>query len=517
MKENDTQQKKMSRPPVVAVMGHIDHGKSTLLDYIRKTKVTEKEAGGITQHLGAYEVTHVPKDGPARAITFLDTPGHEAFRGIRARGAIVADVAVLVVSAEDGVKPQTIEARDFILKQKLPYIVALTKIDKPQADVPRAKQSLAENQIYVEGYGGDIPCVPVSGKTGEGVPELLDMVLLVADLKGITANPDALTRGFIIESGVDVRKGISATAILVDGALRKGMCVVAENAYAPTRQLENSLGKPISEISAGLPVRIFCWNRLPRIGAELSSVACKRDAEDAIEVFVERTAAHATKKRSTPAASQATATALGQEPKKSVTVPIVLKADAAGSLEALEHELEKRTTEKVHLKIIQRGIGAINEGDAKAAASAQGALLIGFTVATDAAAAQLIERDKITAASFSIIYELCDWLTKQVAERTPKELIEEVTGSAKVLKIFSTEKDRQVVGGRVQSGTFGVGGTITVWRRDARIGTGKIRELQRFKEKVSSVPMDTEFGAYLNSTVEVMPGDRIEAFTIIEK
>ncbi len=496
----------MPRPPVVAVMGHIDHGKSTLLDYIRKTNTVDKEAGGITQHLGAYEVSHTPKDGIARAITFLDTPGHAAFQGIRARGAIVADIAVLVVSGEDGVKPQTIEALQSIKKENLAYVVAITKIDKPQASVERTKQSLAEHEIYIEGYGGDIPCVPISSKTGEGVAELLDMILLVADLKGVTMEADASPTGYIIESDVSKQNGICATAIITNGILKKGVSILAEEALALSPRLQNALGKPITEVSAGLPVRIIGWSRLPRGGAPLEIAGTKREAEERIESFREKAAAQA-KKDSAGAVSVS----------EKIVIPLVIKADAAGSLEALEHEIKKLETDKVRIKIIHSGMGAVSEGDAKTALGARDAYIIGFNVPTDAQAKQLIERDGLTAVSFDIIYKLGEWLAEKVKERTPKEKVEEVSGNARILKVFNTEKDRQILGGKVLDGELGVGNEFKIWRREAHIGKGKIRELQKFKEKVPSVLKDAEFGTFVNSTIEIMPGDRIEAFTVIER
>ncbi len=492
------------RPPVVVVMGHIDHGKSTLLDYIRKTNVVEGEAGGITQHLGAYEVIHAPKDGIARAITFLDTPGHEAFEGIRKRGAIVADVAILVVSGEEGVKPQTLEALQSIKRENLPYAVAITKIDKPQANTERTKQSLAEHEIYVEGYGGDIPCVPISSKTGAGIHELLDMILLLADLKGVTMDATAPATGYIVESSVSKQNGISATAIITDGILKKELFIVAEETFASARRLQNSVGKPVNEVSAGLPVRIIGWNELPRVGAILHTVGTKREAEERIETFTEESRGR-----------KKGVVVIGESTK--IVIPIIIKADTAGSLEALEHEIKKLETEKVVIKIIHKGMGAISEGDAKSALGASGSLIIGFNVETDAQARQLIERDGLTVEIFSIIYKLGEWLAEKIKGRTPKEMVEETSGNAKVHKIFNTEKDRQILGGKVLDGELKTGNEFRIWRREAHIGKGKIRELQKFKEKVASVPKDAEFGGFVNSTIEIMPGDRLEAFTVTER
>jgi translation initiation factor IF-2 len=258
---------KIERPPVVAVMGHIDHGKSTLLDYIRKTNIVETEAGGITQRISAYEVVHKTKEGQEKKITFLDTPGHEAFGAMRARGAKVADIAILVVAADDGVKPQTVDALKTILKAEIPYIVAINKIDKEGANVDRTKVSLAENEIYVEGYGGTISSVPISAKTGEGVSDLLDTVVLAAELEELTGDPSVNAEGVIIEANLDKKKGISATLVVKNGTLKSGQFVVAGSALSPVRLLENYAGKSIPEATFSSPVRIIGWNELPDVGS----------------------------------------------------------------------------------------------------------------------------------------------------------------------------------------------------------------------------------------------------------
>lgn len=492
---------KTPRPPIVAVMGHIDHGKSTLLDYIRKTNITKDEAGGITQHLGAYEVLHKTKEGAEHAITILDTPGHEAFKGIRERGAIVADIAILVVSAEEGVKPQTLEALSFIKKTETPYVVAITKIDKPQADVERTKQSLAEKEIYLEGYGGDIPFAAVSAKTGEGVVDLLDLLILVAELEGISGRADAPLEAYVIEADVDKQRGIGATLIVRNGAIRSGSFVVAGNAFTPTRQLRNFANSPIKEALPGTPVRIIGWNVLPSVGAKAEIAQTRREAEDRAAELAQKPAA----KAAAPAEAE------------KVVIPVVIKADAGGSLEAVEQELMRLRTEKVTLKIVSRGLGEVSEGDAKAALGSRGAIIVAFNVGVDAPAKTLIERDSIPANTFDIIYKLAEWVKDVIAARTPKERVETVKGAAKMLKIFSTEKDRQIVGGKVQEGELSVGDDIKVYRRDALIGDGRVRELQRFKEKASVVPKDSEFGASVSASIEIMPGDRIEAFVITEQ
>lgn len=525
-----TEVRKTPRPPVVAVMGHIDHGKSTLLDYIRKTNVVGGEAGGITQHLGAY-VVPVPtlpsvKPGPVpdakgkevagkeednsstsalgRSITFLDTPGHEAFKGIRSRGANVADVGILVVSAEEGVKPQTIEALGSIKKAGIPYIVAITKIDKPEANVERTKQSLAEHEIYVEGYGGDIPFAAISGKTGEGVPDLLDLILLVAEMSDVHALEGAEMRAYVIESNVDKKKGIYATLIVKEGAIQKGAVVVAEGAFTVTRRLENFLGEPIDKGEPGMPVRIVGWSSVPPVGALCRTVKDKHEAEAQILIGEE-------KKKKRP---NNTATTLLVE---TALLPLIIKADTGGSLEAVEAEVLKQATEKVRIQIVSRGIGSISESDLKSAQGSGEPAIVGFSVDIDPPAQSIIERGGITVQTFDIIYKLGEWVAELVKKRTPKVTVVTVKGSARVLKIFTTEKDRQVIGGKVLDGTVDTGDEFNILRRGAPIGKGKVRELQRFKEKASSIPSGSEFGAFVSTGITIMPNDQLEMVTTIEQ
>jgi len=318
------------RAPIVVIMGHIDHGKSTLLSYIRKSKEPLNEAGGITQHISAYEVEHIAKDGKKHTITFLDTPGHEAFSGIRRRGAKVADVAVLVVSAEDGVKPQTLEALGEITKSKTPYIVAINKIDKPGADIDKTKQSLAENTIYIEGYGGDVPCIPLSAKTGQGVPELFDMIVLVAELENLTGNRSLDGVGIVIESNCDIKKGISATCIIKNGTIKKGMYVTSGLATAPVRIMQNYLGKPLETASFSSPVKIIGWDILPVVGDTFQAWKTRDEARETVEKE---------KNKKTDKAQEAVS-------ESTSTIPIIVKADTGSSflLDKIQWE-QQRTGE----------------------------------------------------------------------------------------------------------------------------------------------------------------------------
>jgi translation initiation factor IF-2 len=282
-KQKNAQQNNVPRVPIVCVMGHVDHGKSTLLDFIRKTNIVDKEAGGITQKIGAYKFLHEKVTGDKKFITFLDTPGHEAFGAIRKRGANVADIAILIVSAEDGVKPQTLDAYSCIKNSKLPFVVAITKIDKPSADVERTKQSLAENAIYLEGYGGDIPWAPISSKTGEGIPELLDLIDLVAEMNELSGNPQKEASGFIVESNHDNKRGPTATVVIKDGTLKVGDSIVSGSSFSHVKIMEDDHGKNIKEAEMGSPIKIIGWSKMPEAGLAFKTATSKKDAEKEAE------------------------------------------------------------------------------------------------------------------------------------------------------------------------------------------------------------------------------------------
>lgn len=513
----------VKRPPVVVIMGHIDHGKSTLLDYIRKTKIVEGEAGGITQHVGAYQVDYIAPDKKSHTITFLDTPGHAAFCNIRERGAQSADVAILIVSAEDGVKPQTIETYKNIKDAKIPFLVAITKIDKPNANIEKTKQSLGENEIYVEGWGGDVPCLAISAVTGEGIPELLEMIILISEIADLKTNPKNKAQGVVIESTLDTRKGISSTLLVKDGTLHKGDFVVAEGSYCPVRFIENFKGEKIEFGTASMPVRILGWNTIPACGALFVTVESKKVAEEMIEIWNEeqKKITNDSKKIVKKDQVKAENSENKEDPKKpeTVIVPIIIKADVIGSLEGIKHELKKIHHDNVNLAIISSGIGEINENDVKMAVSDPRTIIVGFNVKPDKKTSALIDRSPlpITVKTFSIIYELSEFIEKAVIEKIPKVYVEEVSGCAKILAIFSREKDKQVVGGKVESGTINNGNEVRLMRRGTEIGRGKIRELQSKKIKVSEVVEGFEFGMMIEAKMEIAVGDRVEAVRIVEK
>lgn len=520
--QNAAKNTEATRPPVVVIMGHVDHGKSTLLDYIRKTNVVDKEVGGITQRMSSYEVAHNNKP-----IVFIDTPGHESFNAIRARGASAADIAILIVSAEDGVKPQTIDAFKAIKTAGLQYIVGISKIDKDNANIERTKQSLAENEVYVEGYGGSIPWVGFSGKTGTGIPELLDMILLLAEVEDFKADASAQGQGIVIESNRDKVRGISATIIVKDGTVETGTYVVSGKAQSPVRILENFLGKPIKSAGPSTPVRIVGWSEEPEVGGICLSFATRKEAE---QYIADQAGTNAAKATQAAAAAKVAATVAANATKAAniaagikdvelmtAVVPVMIKADTSGSVEAVRYEIQKLTIDRVTFKIVGASIGDISENDVKSAAGSSDTIILGFNCKADAQAKSVAERHGMKIQTFDIIYKLTEWLTEEAKTRTPKMETEEQKGIAKILKIFSVTKDKQVLGGRVEAGTVSLNDEVKILRRDADIGRGRIRELQQAKAKTSSVEEGKEFGMMVESKIELAPGDKIEAFHVVLK
>ncbi len=523
------------RPPIVAIVGHIDHGKSTLLDYIRKTNITEKEAGGITQHLSAYEAQHTNANG-THHITFLDTPGHEAFRAMRLRGLEVADVAVLVVSAEDGAKPQTLEAVKLIEETKIPYIVAITKIDKPGADVEKAKMSLLENGIYLEGLGGEIPFIAISSKSGQGIPELLDLILLAGELEGLSADPEKAGEGLVIEAHLDPKRGNAATLIVQDGSVKSGEYIISGDTMAPVRIMENFVGKAIKSALPGSPILIVGFSSLPQIGATWRCVETKKEAEQEV-AQAKRGPAQKSSSSGAPLTAKsfsasASATVGGEtsdelvsasttpeEPIEVMNLPIVIKTDFAGTGDAVVHEIEKLPKHaRLNVHVVGRSTGPISKSDVELVGSgAVPGIILGFNVKVDRDAVQIAERLGVSAATFTIIYELTKWLGEEIEKRRPRAEMEEKTGSAKLLKIFSTIKNKMVVGGRVDEGEIAEGADIKIMRRDVEIGRGTISSLQSQKSAAKKVEKGNEFGAMLKIDFEPAAGDTLEAFAVVTK
>lgn len=494
-KKQSSQPNIVPRQPVVVIMGHIDHGKSTLLDYIRKSNVVEREAGGITQHLSAYVVEHTTKESETKKLTFLDTPGHEAFQKMRFRGADVADIAVLLVSAEDGVMPQTLEALTCIKKANIPYIVAINKIDKPGANLQRTQTSLIENEIYIEGMGGDIPWAAISAKSGEGVDELLDVLILAADLAELTGDTNASAEGTVIEGHLDPKRGTTATLIIKNGTLKGGSFVVSGSAYAPVRIMENFLGKNIKEAGLSEPVRIVGWSDIPEVGTPFSTAANKKEAEAATRMEV------ATETKT-------------EEVSELPLIPLVIKADVLGTIDAIKHELDKYSSDRVAVRVIDTGVGDITASDVQNVSATENAIIVGFNVKVERAATDLAERLGVAIKTFDVIYKLSEWLEDALKERTPKHEEKKVTGRAKILKHFSTQKNTHVLGGRIDDGSLSVKQNVRILRRDLEIGSGVLKNLQQYKSDVQSVS-EGEFGMQLDAKTEIAPGDYIEGFDIV--
>ncbi len=506
MQRSITQENIINRPPVVVIMGHVDHGKSTLLDYIRKSNIVAGEAGSITQHISAYEVTHKSEAGDDRAITFLDTPGHEAFSRMRARGANAADIAILIVSAEDSVKAQTLEAYNTIIDSKIPYIVAINKIDKPNANVDKVKMDLAEKGVYLEGMGGDIPFVLISAKAGTGVSDLLDMIILVSDLASLTADTSLPASGIIIEAHREPKRGISASCIIKNGTLRSGMFVVCGSAIVTTRIMENFLGRPIKEATFSSPIRLTGFESMPDIGSTFVSFGTKKEAENYARNYSDN---------KEPTSRLASADSVVTE--KTKIIPLIIKTDVMGTAEALTKEVSKLNNEHISFKVINTGAGAINEGDIKMATINKESVIVGFNTKIDNEARNLNESLKVEVQTFDIIYKLIDYLKETLETRKPKQETLEVTGSLKVLKTFGATKDKQIVGGKVITGRVTDGGTVRIMRRDFEIGSGKIVGLQLNKMKTKEVLEGTDCGMQIESKVTIAPGDVLEAFIIAIK
>lgn len=490
----------IKRSPVVVIMGHVDHGKSTLLDYIRKSNIVAGEAGGITQHISAYEVEHKDDKGEAQKITFIDTPGHAAFTSMRYRGAAVADIAILVVSAEDSVKAQTVEAIKTILDKKVPYIVAINKIDRPNANVEKVKVDLLEHGVFVEGYGGSTPVVPISAKAGTGVSDLLDMILLLADLENFTHNPNVPGEGLVIESHLDKNRGVSATLIIKQGTIPKGGFIVIEDSIASTRILENFLGKTIIEPTASSPIGVIGFDSLPRVGAFFESFATKKEAEESVRIYRDM----AGKKKQHIIDDNDTRTC----------IPLIIKGDTFGSIEAIEGEIEKRTNEYIIFKVIKTGIGDINESDIQLAVSSPNSIILGFHVKEGPQVSGMDERQYVTIKMFDIIYKLTEWIEEEREKRTVKAPVETVTGKAKVLKVFSSTKHGTVVGCRIDEGELKKNQKVTIKKSDELIGTGVISLLKLGKIETDIIREGNECGILIDSNVEFTGGEVLSVITL---
>ncbi|MDD4332665.1 MAG: translation initiation factor IF-2 [Patescibacteria group bacterium] len=485
----------IKRPPVIVVMGHVDHGKTKLLDAIRKTNVVAGEAGGITQHIGAYQV-----ERKGKLITFIDTPGHEAFTAMRSRGAKVADIAILVVAADDGVKPQTVEAFRIIEAAKIPYVVAINKIDKPGADINKTKQELSTQlNITPEDWGGKVTCVPVSAKDGTGIEELLDMILLTADMEAgnMKANPNAPAVGTVVESNVNKGAGPVATILIQNGTLHLGDQLCFEGKiYGKVRAFKNYKGEIITAASPSTPIMVIGLKVAPRVG-------------DILEVGEgEKVKFNKTKMGGK---DMPTKQETEQEKAKIKKLKLIIKSDVFGSAEAIEESLEKISTELVGIDIIHKGLGNITEGDV-IKAEASGAVVIGFNVKTPVQIENLIREKNVKAKTFNIIYDLIEYARKEMEALIEIEIKRIDMGRLKVLAIFRTEKNAQIVGGKVLDGKIEKNGLIEVTRDKNIIAMGKMTMLQYNKQEVSSVEENQECGIRYEGKPLIQVGDILQIY-----
>ncbi|AKM84653.1 TPA: translation initiation factor IF-2 [Patescibacteria group bacterium] len=489
------------RAPIVTVMGHVDHGKTSLLDYIRKTKVVEGESGGITQHIGAYQV-----DYNGRRITFLDTPGHEAFSTIRAQGTKVTDVAILVVAADEGIKPQTIEAIELARAAGVPLIVAITKIDKPEANVMRVEQELAAHNIVTEKWGGKDVVIGVSAKTGQGVDELLELVLLTADLAELRAPAEGLAEGVVIESKHDPKVGALATLLIQRGKLQVGDPFVVGNHFGKVKAMEDYLGKRVKQAGPAQPVLVTGFTAPPSVGEVLAAVASDKTAREIIAQRNKRATSRQMSVRTSDLARLASQIRSSQLHH----INIVLKADVQGSLEAIKQQLEKIKTDKGQIRIVAEGLGNIGESDVQSAAGENG-FVVGFKVAVSPSARRTAKKDDIKVLTYDIIYELTDDLTRILLDSIGPEKIETSMGRATILKIFRDARHEKILGMKVISGKAQLGNTVRFFNENKEpIGEGEIKLIKRVAEEVSEATAGDDFGFQIVTHAKVKEGDAAE-------
>ncbi len=477
------------RPPIVTILGHVDHGKTTLLDFIRKSSVAAKEHGGITQHIGAYQVIH---DG--KLITFIDTPGHAAFEKMRSRGANVADIAVLVIAADDGIMPQTDEAIKHIQAAKVPMIVAINKIDLQGVNIKvqleKIKKQLSDKGILAEEYGGDVPIVPLSAKTGEGVDKLLENILLVAELNEIKGDLELPAAGVVIEASLDKFKGAIATILVRNGTLKKGDQVLIGGVKGKIRGMFDSALKNIDSAGPSTPVEVLGLEAVPQVGAVLGELGEVKKAEE-VQSLVDK---------------------LKQGDSK--TLKVIIKADKQGSLEAIIASLDKFNVEKKVVNYIYTGTGPIGEENIKLASSV-GAIVIGFNVKVAPNASKLAENEHVLIRTYNIIYELIEEIEDVVQTLLEVGQLEEVLGKAEILAQFPHGKNERIAGCRMLEGTIAKGQRIRVVREGQLIGETKLKSLKKVKEEVNKVEKGNDCGMLFNPILDFQIGDTVESFRVI--
>ena len=503
VEEKEETKELQTRAPVVTIMGHVDHGKTSLLDAIREANVAAREAGGITQHIGAYQV-----ELNGRKITFIDTPGHEAFTRMRARGAKVTDVVILVVAADDGVMPQTLEAIDHARAAKVPIIVAINKIDKPDAQPERIKQQLADRGLLAEDWGGDTVTVPVSARTQEGLETLQEMILLVADLQNLRANPDRPAMGSVIEAQLDRGRGPVATVLVRNGTLSVGDFFICGAVFGKVRAMQNDRGLQVRKAEPSTPVEVIGLDALPEVGDDFQVVTDTAKAKQIVN-FRDQKAREASLAKS----SRITLEQLHQQMQAGEVkeLPLIIKTDVSGSAEVLSETLQKLSNDKIKVKVLRSAVGAINESDVLLA-STSNAIVIGFNVRPERNAAALAEQEKVDVRLHTIIYNVTDEIKKAMTGLLEPVFKEVYKGRAEVRDTFRISKVGSVAGCIVQDGTLTRDSEVRLLRDNVVVYTGKVASLRRFKDDVSEVKSGMECGVTLQNYSDVKQGDVIEAF-----
>ncbi len=498
---------RVARAPVVTIMGHVDHGKTSLLDYIRRTKVASGEAGGITQHIGAY---HVETD--RGVITFLDTPGHQAFTAMRARGAKLTDIVVLVVSADDGVMPQTEEAVKHAKAAGVPIVVAVNKMDKPEADPDRVKQELSQHEVIAEDWGGDTQFVPVSAKTGMGIDDLLESISLQAEVMELTAVQDCPATGVVLESSLDKGRGPVATVLVQNGVLKRGDVLLSGREFGRVRALVDENGKRVESAGPAIPVVVLGLSGLPNAGDDVMVV---KDERKAREVAAYRSSKHRDTRLAAQKAAKMEDLFTQMAENQINTVNLVVKADVQGSAEALQQALVALSNEHVRVNVVASGVGAINESDVNLAL-ASSALLIGFNVRADASARRLVQESGVDLHYYSIIYDAIDQLKAAISGMLEPEVREQILGLAEVRDVFKSSKLGAVAGCLVTEGVVRRRSPIRVLRDNVVIYEGELESLRRFKDDVNEVQSGTECGIGVKNYNDVRAGDQIECYERVE-
>ncbi|UHD16645.1 translation initiation factor IF-2 [Thiocapsa bogorovii] len=508
VQEQVEQAEMVPRPPVVTIMGHVDHGKTSLLDYIRRTRVASGEAGGITQHIGAYHV-----ETPKGTVSFLDTPGHAAFSAMRARGAKVTDIVILVVAADDGVMPQTVEAIQHARASGVPLIVAINKIDKPDAHPDKVMQELTQHQVVAEEWGGDTMMVQVSAKTGDGIDDLLDGILLQSEVLELKAAVDGPARGTIVESSLDKGRGPVATVLVQSGTLRRGDIIVSGGEYGRVRAMFDEAGAPVEAAGPSIPVQVLGLSGTPYAGDDVMTVADERRAREVAEFRSARSRQSRFDEQRGVSLDQLFAQIKDGEQK---SVNLIVKADVQGSLEALKDSLLKLGNEEVKVALVAVGVGGITESDANLAVTSN-AILLGFNVRADAAARRVIEDKGLDLRYYSIIYELIDDVKKAISGLLSPIVTEEIIGLAQVRDVFRSSKFGAVAGCMVTEGAIRRNSPIRVLRNNVVVYEGALESLRRFKDDVNEVKAGIECGIGVKNYNDVQPGDQIEVFERTER